>query len=981
MYLKYIRADGFKSFADKIEIEVKPGITCIVGPNGSGKSNIVDAIRWVLGEQSIKALRGDNSMSDVIFSGSKTRKENTRSIVSLTFDNNDNYLNTEFKEVEIKRVLYKTGENEYYINNSKVRLKDITDLFLDTGASRESFNIISQGAIADIINSKPESRRVIFEEAAGVLKYKKRKEDTLKKINKTKDNIEKVNLVTAELLTTLTPLKEQSEKARKFLQYKEDLEKRDIALIADDITKINNDYQVVRANVDKLNKELETLSKNYSNDDSELEKLKLENIKIDEAIENKNKDIMMLVKQISDLQSKKQITIERQKYQVDDQKLENNIITLKEEILAIQNNLNLVNKENEDLNVELKAKNLEKLELSKRLQQIDKDRAFNQNNLNLLNREYLQLSNKIDIINDNLNNDTKLPFAVKSIINNIRLKGIHGVLSKLLEVDDKYSSALEIALGANCNVVVVDDENSAKEAINYLKDNKLGRATFYPLNVIKGRYLDKDIVGKIMNDKGYIGIASDLINYDKKYKNIFSNLLGNVIVVKDIDSMNRIGKLIEYKYRVVTLDGDILYSGGAISGGISKTGKGIITEKKELEELKKTLLVKKEDIESTNNTISSYDKEYNQIEEKYNSLVRSISIIEGSIEQKNKYILELNENINNKKQELEGTENISKNKLDSELDDILKEYYEVNNNKELIEKELSKLKSNKFDIVNKINEQEKKYKDFNSNYNSKQNMLKSEEIKLGKMDVKLDNLLLILNENYGMTYERAKDEYVLEGDSEEIRLEVNNLKAKIKDLGEVNTGSISEYERLNERYTFLENQKSDLEQSIGSLLSIIEEMDEIMKVNFVQTFEKIKVEFSNVFKTLFKGGEAVLELTDPGNILETGVEISAFPPGKKLNSIALLSGGEKTLTAISLLFAILNVKPVPFVVLDEVEAALDEANVDTFGKYLESKKDKSQFVVITHKKRTMEYADALYGITMQESGVSKLVSVRLEDKL
>ena len=633
----------------------------------------------------------------------------------------------------------------------------------------------------------------------------------------------------------------------------------------------------------------------------------------------------------------------------------------------------------DEFKLKLKSENLEKIDLHKRLQQIDKEKLFNQNSLNALNKEILQLSNRIDIINDNLNNDTKLPFAVKAIIDNVRLTGVHGVLSKLLEVDDKYSNAIEVVLGANCNIVVVDNEDSAKNAINYLKDNKLGRATFYPLNIIKARFLDKDIINKVVNDKGYLGVASDLIKYDKKYRNVFSNLLGNVIVVDNIDSMNRIGKLIDYKYRVVSLDGDILYSGGAISGGIAKTGRGIITEKKELADLNNKLQVKKESAEDLLNSIAFLETDYRDIEEKYIDVVRNISVDEEVIEQKNSFVIQLEERLANKKNELEGTNNISKNALDSELDDIIKKYYDVNNNKVLVEKELTKLKSSKFDISNKINEYEKKYRDFNSAFNSKQNALKGEEVKLGKLDVKLDSLLLNLNENYGMTYERAKDEYILEGDSESVRLEVNNLKASIKDLGDVNTGSIAEFERLNERYTFLTNQKRDLEESIGSLLSIIDEMDEIMKINFVQTFEKIKTEFSVVFKTLFKGGEAVLELTDPGNILETGIEISAFPPGKKLNSIALLSGGEKTLTAISLLFAILNVKPVPFVVLDEVEAALDEVNVDTFGKYLESKKNRSQFVVITHKKRTMEYADALYGITMQESGVSKLVSVKLEN--
>lgn len=980
MYLKYIRADGFKSFADKTEIEIKPGITCVVGPNGSGKSNIVDAVRWVLGEQSVKALRGDSSMSDIIFSGSKSRKGNNRSIVSLTFDNSDNYLNTEFKEVEIKRVLYKTGENEYYLNNTKVRLKDIIDLFLDTGASKESFNIISQGAVSDVINSKPENRRTIFEEAAGVLKYKKRKEDTLKKINKTKDNIEKVNLLTDELLVTLTPLKEQADKARIYLDYKEQLKKRDVALIANDITTINNEYQSVKSNIDSLNMEINTLSKNYSSDDEELENLKLESIKIDTLIDNKNKDIMLLVNELSDLQSKKQITIERQKYEVDDQKLENNIITLKEDIYNIEGNLKVANKELESDNRDVQTKNLELIDLKKRIEQLDKDRIYHSNIVNALNKEVLQISNKIDILNDNINNDTKLPYAVKSVLNNVRLTGVRGVLSKLIEVPDKYSVAIETALGSNCNVIVVDDEIVAKNAINYLKDNKLGRATFYPLNIIKGRYIDNEIIKDVVNDRGYIGLAVDLIDYDKKYRNIMLNQLGNVIVVDNIDSLNRIGKMVNYKCRVVSLDGDILYSGGAMSGGINKTGKGILSEKKELEDLNHRLNEKQFELNDSNNNLEMLQKNYDTLVISYNEASKEKSVLEGMIEQKNRYVLGLEESLNNKKLELEGTKNVSSKGLQKELDSILEKYYEVLNNKELLEKELTKLKSNKFDITNKINEYEKKYKDFNSNYNSKMSILKNEEIKLGKMDVKLDNLLLVLNETYGMTYEKAKNEYFLEDEAENVRLEVNNLKAKIRDLGEVNTGSIPEYERLNDRYSFLMNQKKDLEDSIGSLLNIIDEMDEIMKTNFVQTFEKIRIEFSRVFKTLFKGGEAVLELTDPDNILETGIEISALPPGKKLNSIALLSGGEKTLTAISLLFAILNVKPVPFVILDEVEAALDEANVENFGQYLESKKEKSQFIVITHKKKTMEFADALYGITMQESGVSKIVSVRLEER-
>jgi len=980
MYLKYIRASGFKSFADKMEMEFKPGITGIVGPNGSGKSNIVDAIRWVLGEQSVKNLRGNNLMSDIIFAGSKTRKEDSRAIVSLTFDNSDHYINSEYSEVEIKRVLYKTGDNEYYINNAKVRLKDVTDLFMDTGASKESFNIISQGAVADIINSKPENRRVIFEEAAGVLKYKRRKEETLKKLAKTNDNMEKIDLLTSELLVTLTPLKEQAEVARKYLEYKSDLEKQEIALIANDITNINDDYERVKSNIDKLNKELQDLSSTYSIDDANLEKIKLEEIKIDEKIENKNKDIMYLVKEISELESKKQLTIERKKYEVDDQKLESNIISLKEDILKLDNLKSSTNKEIELLDKDIKLKNLELMEAKKMVLQVEKDRDYVNNGYNKLNKEILQLNNRLEILNDNINNDSKIPFSVKSILNNVRIQGVHNILGKLIDVNEKYSLAIDVALGANSNVLVVDNEHVAKEAIEYLKTNKLGRATFYPLNIIKGRYIDQEVISSIYNDSGYIGIASDLVKYDKKYRDIVLSQLGNIIVVDNIDTLNRIGKQVKYKYRIISLDGEILYSGGAISGGNNKNNRGLLSEKNEIDKINRELIEKDNELKELSSNLDNIENNYRNNLNRVNELARELSIIEEKINQKKAYLDNLSRESNEKNKELEGTINVSNNSLDKELDDILKKYYEVLNNKEVLEKELTKFKNDKFTITNKKNELEKKYRDYNTNYNSKSNLLKNEEVKLGKMDVKLDSLLLSLNQNYSITYEKAKKEYILDTDEESARLSVNNLKSKIASLGDVNTGSISEYERLNTRYEFLTKQKQDLEDSINDLLSVINEMDEIMKTNFLETFNKVKEEFTNVFKTLFKGGEGILTLTDPDNLLETGIEIEALPPGKKLNSIALLSGGEKTLTAIALLFAILNIKTVPFVVLDEVEAALDEANVNTFGKYLQTKKDRSQFIIITHKKKTMEYADSLYGITMQESGVSKLVSVRLEDK-
>lgn len=978
MYLKCIRTSGFKSFADKIELDMDKGITGIVGPNGSGKSNILDAIRWVLGEQSVKALRGSDSMTDVIFSGSKTRNASTRASVSLTFDNTDHYLNTDFPEVEVKRIVYKTGENEYYINNSKVRLKDITDLFLDTGAGRESFNIISQGAVADIVNSKPDDRRVIFEEAAGVLKYKKRKEESFRKLDKTNESLARVNLLIDELMTSLEPLKEQSDKAHKYLDYKDDLESIEIALIANDIEKINNDYEEAKDKVNRLNSEVEKLDVDNTQDSSQVEKLKASSLKLDSDIEATNNKLIDLSKVLADLQSKKQITIERQKYEVDGDKLQNNILSLKEEILNLNNDIKSMSDDANELTKECETKNLKMIELSEKLDEYKSNRTDLNNKILIANKEIMNLNNKIEILTDNINNDTRLPFSVKSVINNIRLKGVHGVLGKLIEIPEKYVMALEVSLGANSNVIVVDDEKAAKDAINYLKEQKLGRATFFPISVIKSRNVLYEDLNKIKNIDGFIGTADSLVKYDNKYKDIVMNQLGNVIVVDNIDTLNNVGKILNYKYKIVSLDGEIQYSGGAITGGTNKNNNSVLNQKHELEKLNNDLNTRNKDLENFENKLKNINDDIDKIaiavENNQRDLIRSKESLNLKIDNLNR----IKSLLNNKNEELSGTENVVNNSLSDELDNILKEYYEKESLKKDTEKELNKLKSDRTELQDKIAVLEKENREKNYKITQKQNELKNEEIRLGKMDVKLDNLLATLSENYNITYEKAHNEYSLDMEEGTARQTVNGLKAKIRELGEVNTGSIAEYERVNERYTFLSTQRDDLEGSVSGLLEVISEMDEIMKDKFAETFNKIKDEFSVVFKKLFKGGEGILELTNPDDMLTTGIEIKALPPGKKLNSIVLLSGGEKTLTAIALLFAILNVKPVPFVVLDEVEAALDEANVDAFGAYLLSRKERSQFILITHKKRTMEYADILYGITMQESGVSKLVSVKLE---
>ncbi len=979
MYLKSIKTVGFKSFADKIELDIKDGITCIVGPNGSGKSNILDAVKWVLGEQSVKTLRGTGSMSDVIFNGSKSRSPMSRASVALTIDNSNHYLKSEFNEIEVKRVVYRSGENEYYLNNTKVRLKDITDLFIDSGASRDAYNIISQGTVEDIVSSKPEARRVIIEEAAGVLKYKKHKEESLRKLEKTKDNLNTINLLISELETSLEPLKIQSIKAKKFNEYKDNLKTLEIALIVNDIKKINLEYNKLKMRNEELRNLIEDLNAKVSKDTASLEVTKLSNLEIESTLNKLNQNLVELERLIADTNAKKTLILERKKLNSNNDITLNNVLNLKEEILSIKKNIDSLDEELEALNTkkETLKKDIDSLDNEELIQR--KNYVTETNEYNRKNKDLLELNNRIDILNNNILNEVNVPLPVKSILNNPRLKGIYNTVGKLLTFDDIYMNAIETTLGASLNYLVVDNETSVKQAINYLKEQRLGRATFLPLNIIKPKHLDDDTLNILKNTSGFVDVAINLVKFDESYRNIMQNLLGNTVVVKDIDALNSIAKLLNYKYKIVSLDGDISYAGGSISGGAKKNSNSILKDRYELTRLETDKVSLETNIHLLETKINTLNKDNEILKNKKNKLNNEYIELKETINRKNISLSELQQNYKDKENILKNNEAILNNTVDKELDGILKYYYELNGKKDTLLRTIKdyqeKLETSRGDLA----EAELNIKNKNKDLNKYSTEFNSNEITLGKYDVKLDNYLLTLNEEYTMTYEKALSEVDTDIDIETTRLQVSKLKSLIKELGEVNLGSIAEFERVNERYTFLTTQQDDLTKSIEELETAIASLDEIMKERFKDTFEKVNLEFQKVFKILFRGGEGHLELTDKDNLLETGVEIIAQPPGKKLSSITLFSGGERTLTAISLLFAILNVKTVPFVILDEVEAALDEANVDVFGKYLETRKDKSQFIIITHKKRTMEYADTLYGITMQEEGVSKLVSVRMEE--
>lgn len=978
MYLKKVIAQGFKSFADNIVIELNQNIAGIVGPNGSGKSNVVDAIRWVLGEQSVKSLRGDDAMIDIIFAGSKSRKPLTVATVTLIFDNKDHYLQGQEEEVSLKRRLYKDGTNEYFINNEKVRLKDLTTLILDSGIGKESFNIIGQGQIDSILSERPTDRRVMFEEAAGVLKYKKRKEEAVHKLEKTHDNMQRVSDILRELEAQVEPLKEQKDKALKYFSLADELKELEISSIANDIKNLNEKYTINKNRVKQLKDEITNITLDNNKSEIKIEEYKNNISKLNELISNNQQQLIDISTKVEKINSQKEIIIERKKYEVDDSKLHNQVLELKEQQLKINNTISEINLNIDNLNNKYKEKEQEKKLLDNELKKANDLKKKNEIELSKIVRNSNLLNNKINNLKESIANSNLLPSSVRNILNNPKLNGIHSNIGNVIEVEEKYSKAITTALGGAVNYIIVDNELYAKEAINYLKQNSLGRATFFPINIIKSKSVDSNTLSVVKKEKGFISIASDLVKNNIIYDGIVENQLGNVLVVDNLDNSNRISKIINYKYKIVTLDGELLHVGGSLTGG-NISQKNTISEKYELEKCLNESKELETEVQNLENNLNELDYNLKSIEDKVYLVNKDMLLIKEELNNKYTTLNEMNSKKETIDSNISGTLNMINNTLSDEEDKILKEYYDALNTKNEISNNLNNLKNKLISLTNELETYEYNSKKENTLFNQKNQELKDLEIEVNRSDVKLDNLLKQLSEDYNITYEYAITNYKLDLEVGLAKNKISTLKHQMKALEPINAQAPEEYDRVSERYEFLLSQQEDLLKAEDTLLEIIKEMDEVMKVNFTKAFNLINKNFEITFKELFRGGHATLKLTDPSNVLETGIEIEACPPGKSLKSISLLSGGEKTFTAISLLFAILKSRPVPFCILDEVEAALDEANVESFGQYLQGLKDKTQFIVITHKKKTMEYADILYGITMQESGVSKLVSVRLDE--
>ncbi|MEE0967238.1 MAG: chromosome segregation protein SMC [Bacilli bacterium] len=975
MFLKRIELHGFKSFADKSVIEFMPGITGIVGPNGCGKSNISDAVRWVLGEQSVKSLRG-SSMADVIFAGSEDRKPQSLAEVTLVFDNEDHFMHIEYNEVQITRRLYRqNNEAEYLINNEPCRLKDIVDLIMDTGLGRDSLSIISQGNISTFADSKPEDRRGMFEEAAGVAKYKKRKIESIRKLERTKDNLDRVEDIVNELERQIGPLKRQKEKAETYLELKEELKSIEVGVLVKEIGSLSQSLKEINDSLDKLEKDKVENDGAILLNESQNETLRKKMFDLDGEVNNLQAQLLDAMNNLQELETRKvEIDTNRKHLLENNDKadLEEKIKQLK---LLLQDAIVEYNDRVQRYNdTKKERKNLEDRQFlgQQRMSKLRDEIEGIQFQLHTKKTRKEQL---IDIVE----NKSNYSLGVRSILKaKNSLNGIVGVLADLLKTDTKYEEALSNALGGAMQFVVTKSEDDAKKAIAFLKDNHAGRATFLPITNMKARMIREEHMLVCQNTEGFLGVLSDFVTSKVNLGDIISNQLGNILLVENIHQATLLSKATYSRYKIVTLAGDVVNVGGSLTGGRYKTQDSSFSSLRELERVK--------------SEINVLEKTLNERRKSLNELENELREIAHFLLQKNVSFAKLEMEMTTKKGELQVHKSDYETLTNQSLEISQLESGETSN--QLIE-ELNKAQKLKDELTEGIqakrqlrmtfvNENEKI--ENNLREQRKASRLMQEEmtqksIDKAKAETEVNNYLNRLNDEYKMTYEYAFDHYNQELDMSKAKEEVRLLRHRIESLGHVNLDSIETYKEVSERYETLNTQRLDLLAAQDTLLKAINEMDEIMVKKFSETFEKINVEFNVVFRNLFGGGRAELKYTDPSNILETGIDIDVQPPGKAVQNISLFSGGEKALIAISCLFAILRVRPVPMCILDEVEAALDVANVDRFAKYLREFSTQTQFIVVTHREGTMEECDILYGATMQQKGVTKLVSVKLKDAI
>ena len=1179
MYLKSIEVHGFKSFANKINFQFHNGITGIVGPNGSGKSNVADAVRWVLGEQRIKQLRGA-SMQDVIFSGTEMRKPLSYAYVAITLDNSDHQLAIDYDEVTVSRRIYRSGESEYMINGTACRLRDVNELFYDTGIGKEGYSIIGQGQIDAILSGKPEERRELFDEAAGIVKFKRRKIASEKKLDEERQNLVRVNDILSELEKQRGPLEKQSEKAKIYLKKKEELKTLDVNMfllennrIKEQLEQVEGNYKIAADDLEHTNTQYENIKEEYDSIAVKLEQLELQ---IEEERKTVNDtglirgklegEINVLKEQIHSIkgneehletrkqnvsesitqkeEEKRQVEAQKNKIEEELKTAQNAKEAVRELLSQIQGRIEHLNNEietgkntiiqtlNERATIKSKMERLEtmseqidirKAELTSKIVSTRTDEEKQQDEIQGFEKEFETITEEINTLNtsqkekelkaDSLKEDmTKMDETLRDkqvsyhqdkskldALSNIteryegyggsvkrvmeqkdKNKGIIGVVADIINVDKKYETAIETALGGNIQNIVTDDEETAKKMIAFLKQEKAGRATFLPLTSIKNPQEFK--TPEVLKEEGVLGLADFIVQTDKKYRDVATAMLGRIVVVDHIDHAVKIAKKFGYGIRMVTLEGELLIPGGAISGGAFKNNSNLLSRRREMEELDKSIKKYLVEIDELLQKIENTKEERNQLRKEIETLKLQLqdafikqntarlnvtaarnkqeetqadyNSLQSESSELEKKIVSIRDEKETIKQELANSEEIEKNteqqivifqkeleterseetiqadelsKKEVEVEKILQQvgFEQQNMNRICLEKERydNELSEIITEISNSLNQIETKQQSIleiektiaashttqsdtetqlkehvseKENLTAKQKNFFSSREELAEKITALDKEVYRLNaqkeklteaiqnqidymwNEYEITLHDAsllRDEEM--NDLASMKKEVSSLRDEIRKLGDVNVNSIEDYKNVSERYTFLKTQHDDLVEAEKTLVSIIEELDAAMRKQFRDKFQKINNEFDKVFKELFGGGKGTLELMEDEDILEAGVRIIAQPPGKKLQNMMQLSGGEKALTAIALLFAIQNLKPSPFCLLDEIEAALDENNVGRFAKYLHKLTKHTQFIVITHRRGTMESADRLYGITMQEKGVSTLVSVNL----
>ncbi len=1182
MYLKSIEVQGFKSFANKINFKFHNGITGIVGPNGSGKSNVADAVRWVLGEQRIKQLRGA-SMQDVIFSGTEMRKALGSAYVAITLDNTDHQLSIDYDEVTVSRRLYRSGESEYMINGTICRLKDVNELFYDTGIGKEGYSIIGQGQIDKILSGKPEERRELFDEAAGIVKFKRRKYAAQKKLEDEKQNLVRVNDILSELEKQTGPLEKQSEKARIYLRKKEELKTLDVNVFLLENVSIKEQLDAVDEKLHIANDDLEDTTQKYEHIKEEYEQIESRIEQLDQAIEQARAtltdtgvmrsklegEMNVLKEKIHSVEGNEEHLktriqtietsirekdqekegIEQKKAQIDEkltvlqqaraeagklledvqgriETLNNNIENGKNTIIGALNNRATIKSKMGSYDTMLEQIQIRKAELNSRLLRAKSDEAAHTETIRSLEEEFEKINQAIQELRDRQEvseeklagmreeladkdqklRDTQVSYhqekskldalsnlteryegyggAVKAVMEQkTKKKGIIGVVADIIQAEARYETAIETALGGNIQNIVTENEETAKSMIAYLKSSRSGRATFLPLTSIKNPQEFKNT--DALKEKGVIGMADELVKVDGKYRDVAKSLLGRILVVDNIDNAVKIAAKFRHSLRMVTIEGELLVPGGAISGGAYKNNSNLLGRRREMEELEKKIkqyvmeidrLL--EDIESTKTARNKLRLEIEdikgQMQRKFIEQNTARLNVEQARERKNEaaegseelqteeaeletQIRDIQENKKAILLELESSETLEKDteiqiegfqrqleteraeesvqaakvsEWDVEVEKILQqaEFHRQNiariegeigrhelelkevqeslqagredvelKKESILEIEKTILASHttqtdteeklKEDIASKetLSARQKNFFKEREELSGQMNALDKEVYRLGSQKEKLENSIEsqinYMWDEYEITLSDAASLRNEEMDDlPAMKKDISRLKDEIRKLGDVNVNAIEDYKNLMERYTFLKTQHDDLVEAEQTLLGIIEELDTSMRKQFNEKFAEINREFDKVFKELFGGGKGTLELIEDEDVLEAGIRIIAQPPGKKLVNMMQMSGGEKSLTAICLLFAIQNLKPSPFCLLDEIEAALDENNVARFAKYLHKLTKNTQFIVITHRRGTMEKADRLYGITMEEKGISTLVSVNLIDK-